>query len=342
MRNRYAAVLATSALLLAGLAGCRKENGIDNNNVILKPYAVYAGDAQGGLSSSNDGELFYGVFPFDGFPARALVTAGTNIVMVKANVFTSEDNGKNFNPAYLRAMPFALWQQMILHVPSHGRIYIASSVVRPEPLGRAIAYSDNNGVTWKEDNAFDTLLGPGIITSFAQISSGLLFAYSADSNRLYRRDNKDDRWSKIEPNGLPGNDLTFYLHHFNNTLVLASYAGGNGAYYSTDSGRNWTKFGGLPPRNIYAMSSPLDRVLIAGLDSVGVYRSVTGTSAFVPSSSGLDRNTSVYGIAGKENEYKNGELRSFIYIATSTGVYRSEDEGQNWIKVKDGDHRTIY
>lgn len=334
MRTLYAASLA-ALLLTLGLASCRKENGIDNETVILKPYAVFVSDGEGALFSSNNGDEYNTVFPPDGFASRAIVTAGTNVVWVKNNVFTSQNNGL-FNPTYLFSRPNIPWQQMILYVASHGRVYIASAAL----LGRSVAYSEDNGVIWKNDVAFDTLLGPGNITSFAQLASGALFGYSNDSTRIYRRDNKDDKWSETFPQGLPA-DSSFYLHNFNNILTLSSYSGLNGVWRSSDSGRNWTQYGGVPGRKIYCTASPFNRALLVGTDSLGLFRSVNGTSAFVPSNAGLDQFTSVYGIVGKDDQYKNGRVLQYIYIATSTGVYRSEDEGQNWIKVKDGIHRAI-
>jgi hypothetical protein len=334
MRTLYAASLA-ALLLTLGLAGCRKENGIDNETVILKPYAVFVADGEGALFSTNNGDEYTTLFTPDGFASRAIVTAGTNIIWVKNNLFTSEDNGLNFNARYFYSRAGVPWQQMILYVPSHGRVYISSA------QDRTVAYSEDNGVMWKADRAFDTLLGPGAITSFAQLGTGALFGYSNDSNRIYRRDNKDDKWSETFPNNLPV-DSSFYLHNFNNILTLSSYRGGNGVWYSNDSGRNWTQYGGVPQRKIYCTASPLNQVLLIGTDSTGIYRSVNGTSAFVPANSGLDLYTSVYGITGKDNQYKNGRVLQYVYIATSTGVYRSEDGGQNWIKVKPGVHRSIY
>src|SRR5690606_17055033 len=102
----------------AAFQSCKKSNGIDNNSVIKKPYALYVGANSGDLLNTNDGEKYKTIFAADKYPYRAIVTSGENIVFVKANVHVSENNGRNFNPTYTGfATPsyIAPWQQMILN-----------------------------------------------------------------------------------------------------------------------------------------------------------------------------------------------------------------------------------
>ena len=75
-------------------------------------------------------------------------------------------------------------------------------------------------------------------------------------------------------------------------------------------------------------------------DSQGIFRLVG--NSFVPSNNGLVPFTTVYGIVGKQDTYKNNVVRQFVYIATNKGIFRSEDLGQNWTLVRPGDFRTLY
>ncbi len=326
---------ASAAVLLtaAGLGGCRKENGIDNNQVISRPYGVYFSDSSGALYSTTDGENISLVFPPDGALARTLVTAGKNIVWVKNNLFLSDDNGRNFNPRYFSVPPGVAWQSMALTVPSHDRVYVASTD------GRGVALSNDTGRTWRADNLFDsTTVEPVGLSSFTQTADGIVYAYSSITGYFYRRTARDNPWIEVVPAGLP--TATFHLSHFGNTLVVGDYGGVEGVWYSTDRGLNWSQFSGLPARRVYAILSPFEQTLLVGTDSLGVYR-LQGTT-FVPSNAGLETYTTVRGLSAAYNKFKNGAVRQYVYAATATGLYRSDDGGVNWDLAQAGNFVTAY
>lgn len=334
--------LAFVAMLAVAVQGCRKENGIDNNNVIKKPYGLYIGDDQGQLLNTNDGDSYKTIFPPDGFPSRALVTSGENIIWVKGNVHLSQDNGKNFNPTYglvqsfyLNLTPYIPWQQIIINAADQDRVYLGSVE------GKGIVYSDDHGKTWTIDNDWDDFLTGGGITSFAQLSNGSLFAHGLQFDSLYKRDNKSDKWTWISPQTpLPSLGI-FYISSYNNTLVATDISGQSGAYYSDDDGKNWTAYTGLPNTHLlYTTNAPFGETLLVGTDSMGVYRLQNGQ--FVAANNGLETNTVVYGIIGKDNIYKNDVTKKFVYLATNKGLYRSDDMGQNWSLVKPGSYVSLY
>lgn len=309
---------------------CRRENGIDNNNIISTPYTLYYGDVNGGIENTNDGSTFKRVFAYDGVPVRALVTSGKNVLFVKNNTHLSVNNGQNFNPTEFTVSSAASFQSLILDVPAHNRLYQCSS------RGQGIIYSEDNGVNWNLDGNFQydtTLAYP---TSLAQLKGGDLFAYSRVTNRLFIRVNKAAAWTPVPTNGLPGGNM--FISRLNDALI-ASRAGG-GVYFSNDKGNNWVQYGGLATGEaVYAAYAPFDQTLLAGT-SKGIYRLVSGS--FVYSNNGLAPNTKVYSITAKSDSYKNEVIKQYVFIGTSTGLYRSEDLGQNWIMVKDGDIRRVY
>ena len=340
MRN-FLLLPAAALLLAASLTGCRKENGIDNNQVIQRPYSLYYSDMAGALHNANNADSSRIVFVPDGVPDRAIVTSSNNIIWVKNNVFLSENNGKAFNPTYLYTplASTASWQSMILNVPDHGRIYIAAN---PAGSPSGIAYSDDNGKKWVPDTMFVpgiTLPNPSQISSFAQTQNGVLYACDYVNAKYYIRLSKASRWAQFSPSSLPATGK-FYLTHIQNSLVAVDSIGTQGAWHSEDTGRNWAQYAGLPT-NTYLISAnaPFDRTLLIG-STQGIFRLEDGK--FVTSNTGLDEGTIVRGIVGKSNVYKNGIERRYIYIATSNGIYRSEDEGRNWVKVFRGNYNRIY
>ncbi len=344
MRHRkcYSLLILLTGLLAIG--SCRKESGIDNNNVVLTPYGVFFADRLGGLLNTNDG-LSYKTFPgtgVDGVADRAIAVSGNNIIFIKKNLFVSDDNGVAFNYKINSVNPLANWASMLVNVPSFNRVYVAST------KGFGLEYSDDHGVNWQVDNAFDlsgtpppATPNPGSLQSLTQTSDGILYALDNTGPRLYARPDVNTKWREVTlatnfPSG------SYYLNSFNNTLVAADY-NGSGIYFSADSGRNWNKYPGLPngkQQQFYSCAAPLGQTLLVGTDSTGIYRLSGGS--FVPSNNGLKSFTSVYGITGKQDTYKNGLIKRYIYIATNTGLYRSEDFGQNWTLMYPADLRTIW
>ncbi len=331
-------ILALSVFATAAVQSCKKSNGIDNNSVIKKPYGLYVGANKGELLNTNDGVNFKTLFFPDNYPFRSIVTAGPNILFVKANAHLSQNNGMNFNPTYKNYVPPGLvapWQPVMYYSASHGRVYLAST----DPLNKGIVFSDDNGKTWKPDTWDTAAIGTGI-TSFTQLNNGVMFSFGDANDSLYMKDGASDNWSHY-PQTKPLPQGMSYLSHFNNTLILSDYMGTEGCQYSNDSGKTWTRYQGLPATNkLLCTHAPSGRVLLVGMDSLGVYRLENGS--FKPSNTGLETNTSVYAIIGKQDVYKNGIEKFYIYIATSKGLYRSEDLGFSWALMLEGDFGAVY
>jgi len=329
--------LTGALLLVAALQGCRKENGIDNNNVIKRPYGLYVADAQGTLYNTSNGRDYKLVFPPDGYAPRAILTAGTNLLWIKHNVHLSLNGGNNFNPTDTTVVDSISWQPIILKVPSHGRVYLCTD------SAYGLKCSEDNGKTWFADTLWNISTDPVLVrmTSLAQLRNGALFGYDHMNHKLYKRGGgKDDRWVEVAVSTTLPDTGKFYLSHFNDILLLTDYTGAGGVWHSENQGAGWSQYGGLPQRRLFATVAPFDKVLLVGTDSLGVY-SLSG-NMFSPINNGLSPNTSVRGIAGKDDIYKNDLVQDYFYIATSTGVFSSADEGENWIEVFPGDFTAIY
>jgi len=349
--------LAVAAALSATLQSCKRENGIDNNNVLQVPYALYAADAQGAIVKTNDGEIFTSTLPGDGRPLRALATSKSNVLLVKDSLFfVSKDNGFSFLPFTIdkyKMVSNVYWQQFfLLNTKKDNRIYLPSFLSK---YGANLVYTDDNGsgryfdtdTLWKKASG-DTAR---LFTSFTETDNGYVYAYSNSGSRtngarrLYVKKAKDSSWEAVTTNLFPspaigfGGD-SFYLAHIGNTVIAADYGARQGVLYSNDDGATFKKYTGVPNDVIiYDTRAAFDKVMLATTKGVYLYGD---NNSFVLSNTGLDPKTTVYSIATKDNVYKNGVVKNFVFIATSTGIYRSEDKGLTWIKAKTGDYRIVY
>lgn len=335
---------ALSLLAMAAMIfqSCSKENGIDNNNVIKRPYVLYLSDAKGTIFASNNGDDYKTVFPGDGTPVRAIVTSKQNLLMVKSDVlFFSDNGGQSFNP-YLPGTNMVVpknipWPYFLLGSEDQDRIYITNLL----GVG-GISYSSYDGKSFDADTNWkaDT---PYTAESITQLDNKKMFAYSLSGSlhgisHLYMRNSEDEPWEPVRTN-LPITNK-FYLTNNGDVLVATDYEGIQGAWYSSDEGKTFTKYSGLPSTTLYATHAPFGKVVLVGTKNLGIYK-FDGTS-FAASNSGISPGSTVYSITSKANIYKNDINRQYIFAATSTGIYRSEDMAKSWVKVKPGDHRLVY
>jgi hypothetical protein len=328
-------VIFVSCLAVTGFLGCKKEStlGIDNDSVVKTPYSLYAANSDGALINSTDGTNFMMIFPPDGYKTRLILTSGSNLMILKENLHLSENEGHDFNPVYNRVNPFP-WQTMAYNSVYQNRVYIASKD------GNGIAYSADSGKTWQLDDAWDDNLPPEFeISSFSGLADKSMYAYSNLNNVLFKKDNVDDSWTPITAEGLfPAAGTKFFLTSNESTLFLTDYSGKGGVWYSDDEGINWTRFGqGDLPLNTHwncAISPNGGHSFVVGTDSAGIYMVQNGT--LVSATGGLELQTSAYSICEKSNTYKNNVIKNYLFVGTSTGIYRSEDLGRTWDKMTFG------
>lgn len=213
------------------------------------------------------------------------------------------------------------------------------------------------------------------VTSFSLLKNGVLCAYDGRNNRHFFR-TKTTLWNECTPNpdfgvvpgvGDPANhsgvplphrvpdgfgftapvDTTaFYsLGHYNNRLIAIDNinCNGNGAYYSDDTGRTWKAYSGLPNKPLLCIASPFEEICLIGTDSAGLYQLNNNTSMWEQqTNNGLGKYIVVRNIAFKENIYKDGSRKKFIYLATNQGIYQSTNGGNNWTKTIDGNFVAVY
>lgn len=213
------------------------------------------------------------------------------------------------------------------------------------------------------------------VTSFTLLKNGVLCAYDGRNNRNFFR-TKTTLWNECTANpehgaepgvGDPANfsgtplphriplgfgftapvDTTaFYsLGHYNNRLIAIDNinCNSNGAYYSDDTGRTWKPYSGLPNKPLLCIASPFEEICLIGTDSAGLYVLNNNTGMWqLQQNNGLEKNIIVRNIAFKENIYKNGSRKKFVYLATNKGIYQSTDNGNYWTLTIPGNYVAVY
>lgn len=342
LKRKLSPNILLSAMALALMTGCIKTNNIgqDNDNVILTPHAVLAGTDNGWIVKTNDGRTFNSVFPPDGSPVHMITAAGPNVLVLKSQLYLSDNGGVNFNPITYNKYKPQPWRDWVLNSPMHNRIYMSSTE------GRGVAFSADSGRTWEVDAEWENFTSPNLrISSFAQLTNGSVYAFSDESNALYRRDNPASVWSPVLTEGNFPAPSSFFVVANTTDLFLVDYRGIGGAYYSLDEGRTWARYGdgelplGVGKKFVSAASSLPGKLAIATEDDVYF---ATPYSSFEKANTGLDEGTKIYAITSKYNRYKGGHISTFLYMATSKGMYRSDDGGFSWDKVSFNEYNKTY
>jgi hypothetical protein len=153
----------------------------------------------------------------------------------------------------------------------------------------------------------------------------------------------DTSGSPLPPNYTDTLPAFFTLGHYNNRLIAVDQMCHHGAWYSDDTGRSWLKYAGLPANtSLLCVASPFEQVCLIGTYGAGLYILNVNTQSFQQNNNGLGKNLVVRSIAAKENVYKNGIKKRYIYLATNQGIYQSSDDGINWVKTIAGNYVSIY
>ncbi len=357
-RINFVYTIACVALVVIALESCTRSNGIDNNQVITKPYTLYFVDTNGVIYNTNDGDRIALERGPDGLPASSLHTSGQNLLMRKrngTNLFVSDGGhgeNLNFNPNYKSINPAAFGQNIAVNIDNYvddttDRLYVASN------QGAGVVYNDSNGnvgSVWLQDSD-DGLAGNSSITSYAYTRNGKLFAFDDVSRNIYMKENKDAKWVKKGGGGLPASGSgRLYIGDYGNNLIMTGIEAASdvGVWYSSNDGDSWDKYTDIKDAegtvidDITAACAPFGKVVIATTLDNGVWRFSGESATWEYSSFGLEKGTRIYAITAQRNVFKNEAVREYVFIATSTGVYRSDDLGQNWIRIKEGIFTAIF
>lgn len=317
------------------------------NCILVSDSKIFAGTANGIFLSTNNGSTWNSIMGDLTYATIISISVnGPNIfisALGKSNggVFRTSNNGENWTPVN---NGFQTWN--ITSLTTNGTDILATTQI-------GVYRSVNNGQTWSLIiNGFDNY--PEVHNCV--ISGGDIFI--GTRNGVYFSTNGGNYWSERN-NGLRAHFV--WKLAGKNELLFAST--GSGAFRSTNSGIRWQLIKGLPYPH-YANNFAFSETNVYACDLGKVYKSSNDGQNWTSISNGLNNLASIYAIAVHENylfagTYANGMYRSTnngeswssvnngldgssiweilinngkIYIATSQGVFYSDDMGDIWIR----------
>lgn len=353
-RFNIVSTVSCVALVALSLQSCDRTNGIVNNQVITKPYSLHFVDTLGNIYYTNDGDKFGSLHITDGVAGAAIFGSGSNILFIKENstILFASDGGEgsntNFNPVFKQLNPAAYPTTAVINLEDfvdtgglRDRIYAATNT--------GLVFNDSNGKSGTPWFAESNVPGQNIpvfnigsATSLVQLANKTVVVYNASGNIIYTKENINAHWTPKNVSGLNPDGQSFMIAK-GDELIVVCYDGNDAGkmWRSTDLGNNFNQL----PEILTGEPAPLDKitditavdgvfgkVLIACTRDNGIWR-LSKQNTWEESTFGLEEGTRVYDIVSKTNLFKNEAIREYVYIATSTGVYRSDDLGQNWIRV---------
>jgi photosystem II stability/assembly factor-like uncharacterized protein len=254
-------------------------------------------------------------------------------------IWTTNDRGDNWNPVN-DFLPSLAVSAMVIHPKNPDVLYAATGEGFTHVAGVGILKSTDGGKTWPLLQKTDTKTHPEFeyVNRLAISANGSILLAATDRG-VYRSDNEGQDWRATSLSGWGVVVTDVQTHPTNSRKAVAGTRNGR-AYYSTDSGENWTAATGLPscPGNCrvamtYAVANP-DRIYIS-LDINGgeVWRSKDKGKTY-----GL-RNTATvgssgYSILGGQGWYANAIWAgdpddAFFVVVGGFELYRSTNSGKD-------------
>jgi len=255
-------------------------NIIFAQELIWKHTGGPMGGIVGGMDISSNGDIYAGVYPFD---------------VNYSGLYKSTNNGDSWEKIETQYEDFQVFS---LYITQKDHIWVGT-----ENAG-ALFRSTDNGETWNKAN------GHGAFECWAigESNDGVLFAGDADAGRLYRSTNNGDNWEfsanlaslafAADSNNIvyagtfsglystTDNGISWVQNNYLSSYVVSSvlvdsgnnifcgtgyYNNGNGVFYSTDGGQNWTQIG-LEGKVVLSLSFDSKENLFAGTLNDGLFK----------------------------------------------------------------------
>ncbi len=185
-------------------------------------------------------------------------------------------------------------------------------------LGRGVLRSLDHGQQW---TAANTGLPPSTsVQSFASFGANVYLG--AFGQGVFRSTDNGANWSAANT-GLANLFVNALQPHGAGLL-----AGTDGGVFRSADGVNWVSLG-LPNRRVLSLSASADgRVLLAGTNGGGIFRSTDNGQTWTPVTAGLSNQTILALTIGNDG--------STLFAGTDGGVFRSTDQGVTWSGVNTG------
>jgi photosystem II stability/assembly factor-like uncharacterized protein len=292
------------------------------------------GGIVGDMAINSLGEIYAGVYPF---------------FIDYSGLYKSTDNGDSWFKIETQFEDFEVYA---IYITKEDHIWVGTNF-----QGR-IYRSTDNGVTWENKrNGYNT----GECWAFGQSKDGVMFAGDGQYVQLYRSIDYGENWelsANLRPlvfatdsnnivyagthDGLfatTDNGLTWAQNNFLSNIPVSSilidssnniycgtgyYDNGNGVFYSTDGGQNWTQLG-LAGKIVLSLAFDSQGNLYAGTKQDGLFKTTDLGQTWKQYNDGLFRKE-VFRL--KLNKQDN------IFIGSENeGVFRSTNNGNSFEQI---------
>jgi photosystem II stability/assembly factor-like uncharacterized protein len=321
-----------------GLGGIPIDMQCDPRN----PNRIFANNYQGGNYLSEDGGKTW-KDASTGYTGAQIISVAVDPNQ-PSTVYSSGRNG-----VWLSTDAGLTWQAILnlsddqVLFPEWGAIRVDPSQPERILLGiEGIYYTINQGQSWSYQPIPEINPMTAVI-EFSPSNPRTIYAGGASANTMVHPEEfagwgmvvtKDggQTWESINGAGfihVPVLDIA--IDPIDSTTVYAATQ--NGLFKSTNSGKDWTSFSGLPKGATHTagISPKNPDMLFAGVEQIGFYRSRDGGISWRQVSGGLEPNGSHRDLVFDPS---NPQI---VYLADlMSGVYRSTDGGMSWEKINNG------
>jgi hypothetical protein len=196
-------------------------------------------------------------------------------------------------------------------------------------------------INWKNVTDANIASG-GTISSLTFLDGNTLVAYDDTKKYFYSLTSETGTFGAPATGTGLNTAKRYIISHIANT-VLAACLDTALVFYSGNNGASFSSYSGLPTTAIItSIEAPFNQTILVGTKAHGIFRLPLGSTQFVQSSLGLPASSIVSAITSKYDYFKNSSTKQYTYASTNKGLYRSEDNGENWVKVLDGNFVTLY
>jgi photosystem II stability/assembly factor-like uncharacterized protein len=288
----------------------------------------------GDLGITSNGDLYAGVYPF---------------WQIYSGLFKSTDNGNSWEKV---VTPFNEFEVYSIYITKDDHIWVGTN------FQDRIYLSTDNGQSWAiKSNGYST----GECWAFGQSKDGILFAGDGQYQNTFRSTNYGESWMFSAPlrplvfatdsnnvvfagthDGLfatTDNGITWAQNNFLSNIAVSSilidsrnniycgtgyYSNGNGVFYSSDGGQNWTQIG-LAGKVILSLAFDSNGHLYAGSSEDGLFKTTDMGNTWVNYQNGLYRKNIFRLKINSDDD---------IFIGSEDeGVFRSTDNGNSFEQI---------
>jgi hypothetical protein len=311
-----------------------KNNPIDNSSTITLPYVLWAGTENGQIYKTNNGQSFDRYVNISSAFMNSIWSVDTNLLYIttkavvgKGTVPAEKFFGTlitTFNPVWRNnSININSFQNSAAYNTSRKKMYVCS-----RDLDKL--YENDSFATIGNWNVCSFPTAPGNVVSVVCAGDGI--DYCININRgIFKRNVGSNNFDPVGTFTGAGTSEVF-LSTYNSTLI-ANPNTGDKVSFSTDQGNSWNYYTGMPAKKVLMGKQLADGKYYSSADSAGLYR-LNGT-AFESISGGLPYQARIWDIAMKTNVYRGGASTTTYFLATNLGLFKSENNAEDWVKIRD-------